>query len=181
MKGALMNKGKACLMITAMAILVFAVLTSSGQAQVGKFGYIDSNRIFAEYKEWAKAQEEFNTQYKAWDDEAKEMQKAYEDMVDEYDKQKLILSPEKKKEREAAIEAKRQSLDAYTREIFGPGGTAEKKNKTLVQPLVDKINAAIEQVATEGNFDYIFTSEALAYAKKDYDITDKIIELLQEE
>ncbi len=176
-----MNKGKACLMITAMAIVLFAVLTSSGQAQVGKFGYIDSNRIFAEYKEWAKAQEEFNTQYKAWDDEAKEMQKAYEDMVDEYDKQKLILSPEKKKEREAAIEAKRQSLDAYTREIFGPGGTAERKNKTLVQPLVDKINAAIEQVATEGNFDFIFTSEALAYAKKDYDITDKIIELLEEE
>ncbi|MEW5925410.1 MAG: OmpH family outer membrane protein [Candidatus Zixiibacteriota bacterium] len=176
-----MNKGKASIMVTALAIIIFSVLSSTSQAQIGKFGYIDSNRIFAEYKEWAKAQEEFNTQYKAWDDEAKEMQKEYEDMIDEYDKQKLILSAEKKKEREAAIEAKRQSLDAFTREIFGPGGTAERKNKTLVQPLVDKINAAIEQVATEGNFDFIFTSEALAYAKKDFDITDKIIELLEEE
>lgn len=176
-----MNKCKAGIMVTALAIIICAVLSSASQAQVGKFGYIDSNRIFAEYKEWAKAQEEFNTQYKAWDDEAKEMQKEYEDMIDEYDKQKLILSAEKKKEREAAIEAKRQSLDAFTREIFGPGGSAERKNKTLVQPLVDKINAAIEQVATEGNYDFIYTSEALAYAKKDYDITDKIIELLEEE
>jgi len=176
-----MNRRRTCILTAVMAIMIFAALTPSGQAQMGKFGYVDSDRVFAEYKAWGKAQEEFNTQYKAWDDEAKEMQKEYEDMVTEYEKQRLILSAEKKAEREAAIEAKRQSLDAYTREIFGPGGTAERKNDALVKPLIDKINAIIEQVATEGDYDFIFTSSALAYAKKDHDITDKIIELLEDE
>jgi len=176
-----MIKLRSCILTAMAAIMIFAVLTTSGQAQTGKFGYVDSDRVFAEYKAWGQAQEEFNTMYKAWDDEAKEVQSELEDMLEEYDKQKLILSIDKKKEREAAIEAKKQSLDAFTREIFGPGGTAERKNDALVKPLIDKINAAIEQVATDGNYDFIFTSSALAYSKKDYDATDKIIELLEEE
>ena len=57
----------------------------------------------------------------------------------------------------------------------------EMKNNALVKPLMEKLNAAIEKVATEENYDFIFTSEALAYAQKDYDITDKIIEALAEE
>ncbi len=170
----------------AFAIIVAALagsflLASAVSAQVGKYGYVDSDKIFAEYKAWVKAQEEFNTEYKAWDDEAKKMQKELEDMVVEYEKQKLILSAEKKKEREAQIEAKRSALDAYTKEIFGPAGTAERKNNELVRPLLEKINAAIERVATEGNYDFIYNSAGLAYAKKDYDVTDKVLQILEEE
>jgi len=145
-----------------------------------KVGYVDSDKIFAEYTEWNKAQEEFQTQYNAWDQEAKDMQAELEDLINEYDRQSLILSADKKKEKEAAIEAKRQKLDAYTRTVFGPGGEAERKNNTLVKPLLDKINAAIEQIATEGNYDLIFNSAGLAYGKKDYDITDQVLSLLEE-
>jgi outer membrane protein len=176
-----MLKGKLQLVMTAILALSIVAPVSSALAQIGKFGYVDSERIFAEYDEWVKAQEEFNTQYKAWDDEAKEMQKALEDLTDEYEKQKLILSDEKKKEREAQISTKREALDVFTREIFGPSGKAERKNNELVKPLLDKINAAIEKLATEGNYDFIFTSAGLAYAKKDYDVTDKVIEILGEE
>jgi outer membrane protein len=176
-----MLKGKRFLPVI---ITIFAsafIFSSPGLAQYGKFGYVDSDRIFSEYKDWAKAQEEFNTEYKAWDDEAKGMQAELDEMIDEYEKQKLILSAEKKKEREAAIDAKRQALDAFTKEIFGPSGAAERKNNALVKPLLEKINNAIERLATEGNYDFIFNSAGLAYAKKDYDITDKILEVLEEE
>lgn len=176
-----MSAVKSIFSIAFAAFFIIGAFSSTAPAQVGKFGYIDSDRIFAEYNAWVKAQEEFNTQYKAWDDEAKEMQKELEEMIEEYEKQKLILSAEKKKEREAAIEAKRSSLDAFTREIFGPAGTAERKNNALVKPLLDNINNAIERVATEENFDFVFNSAGLAYAKKDYDITDKVVEILEEE
>lgn len=175
-----MRSKKAFAIIVA-ALAVSFLLASAVSAQVGKYGYVDSDKIFAEYKAWVKAQEEFNTEYKAWDDEAKKMQKELEDMVVEYEKQKLILSAEKKKEREAQIEAKRSALDAYTKEIFGPAGTAERKNNELVRPLLEKINAAIERVATEGNYDFIYNSAGLAYAKKDYDVTDKVLQILEEE
>jgi outer membrane protein len=175
-----MNRHK-IIFVLAAALIFIAGLSLTSQAQIGKFGFVDSDRIFVEFKEWGKAQEEFNTQYKLWDEDAKKMQKELEEMIAEYEKQMLILSADKKKERETAIDAKRQGLDAYTKEIFGPAGTAERKNNTLVKPLLDKINEAIERVATEENYDFIFNSAGLAYAKKDFDITDKILEILEEE
>lgn len=167
--------------VLVLAMIFVAGMSLTSHAQIGKFGYVDSDKIFLEFKEWGKAQEEFNTQYKLWDEDAKKMQKELEEMIIEYEKQKLILSADKKTERENSIDAKRQGLDAYTKEIFGPAGTAERKNNTLVKPLLDRINEAIERVATDENYDFIFNSSGLAYAKKDFDITEKILEILQEE
>ena len=175
-----MKSVKILSLILAAGITVL-ILASVGNAQIAKFGYVDSDRIFAEFKEWGKAQEDFNIQYKAWDDEAKAMQKEVEEMMTEYEKQKLILSVEKKKEREAAIETKRNALDAFTKDIFGPAGAAERKNNELVKPLLEKINGAIERVATEGNYDFVFNSSGLAYAKKEYDITDKVLGMLEQQ
>jgi len=36
-------------------------------------------------------------------------------------------------------------------------------------------------VATEGNYDFIYNSAGLAYAKKDYDVTEKVLQILEEE
>ena len=174
-------RGKGSILLALLFAVAMIGISSTAMAQIGKFGYVDSDKIFSEFKEWSKAQEEFNTEYKAWDDKAKEMQKELEDMIADYDKQKLILSPEKKKERETAIDTKRQALDTFTKEIFGPAGTAERKNSELVKPLLEKINAAIERVATEGNYDFVFNSTGLAYAKKDYDITIKVLGVLEGE
>jgi outer membrane protein len=153
----------------------------SGTAMAQKSAFIDSDKIQANYKEWVKAQEQFNTEYKAWEDEANQMQTDLQKMIDEYDKQKLILSADKKLEREAAINAKDQALASFTREISSPGGKAERRMNELVKPLYEKITAAIEKVAIAENYDFVFNSAGLAYAKKDLDITDKVIEILENE
>jgi len=173
-------KGKHVLLMSASALALILVFALSAGAQVGKFGFVDSEKIFTNYKEWQKAQDDYNAEYKAWDEQGQQMQQELEDLITEYDKQKLILSPEKKKEREAAIDAKRQALDALTKTIFGPSGKAESRNTELVRPLLQKINDAIERVATENNYDFVFNSSGLAYARQDYDITDKILEALEE-
>ncbi len=173
--------GKTVFGIVFSAILMLAFMIAPANAQVGKVGFVNSQKIFNNFEEWTRAQEDFETEYRAWDEEARQMQENLEEMITEYEKQKLILSEEKKREREAAIEAKRQALDAYTKEIFGPGGTAERKNELLVKPLLEKINTAIETVATEGNYDFVFNSDGLAYAKKEYDITDRVLEVLTEQ
>jgi outer membrane protein len=161
--------------------MVVAAAFFGGTAMAQKSAFIDSDKIQANYKEWVKAQEQFNTEYKAWEDEANQMQSDLQKMIDEYDKQKLILSADKKLEREAAINAKDQALASFTREISAPGGKAERRMNELVKPLYEKITAAIEKVAIEENYDFVFNSAGLAYAKKDLDITDKVIEILENE
>jgi len=154
-------------------------LICGGVVSAQKLGFIDSEKIQLNYKEWTKAQEQFNTEMKAWQDQAAQMETELKTMLDEYDKQKLILSAEKKAEKEAALNAKEQALQAYTRDISGPGGRAEKRMQELSKPLYEKIQAAIEKLAIAENYDFVFNSAGLAYAKKELDVTDKVIEILE--
>ncbi|MCP4568489.1 MAG: OmpH family outer membrane protein [FCB group bacterium] len=165
--------------IKMVVLTVGLVALLGGTVAAQKFGFIDSEKIQQNYKEWAKAQEQFNTELKAWEDEAGMMERELRQLIDEYEKQRLILSADKKAEREAAIQAKDQALAAYTRDISGPGGRAEKRMSVLVKPLYEKIQAAIEKLAIEENYMFIFNSAGLAYAKQENDITEKVIEILE--
>lgn len=159
-------------------LLIISVMPTESSSQGLKVGFVNEQRIRTEYKAFARAEEEFNLESKAWEDEATAKQTELNDLLTEYEKQKLILSEDKKKEKEASIRAKQEALDAYTRQIFGPGGTAERKERELLTPILEKANKAIEQVSLEGNFDVVFSTSALVYIKPVYDITDKVLEQL---
>ncbi len=156
-------------------------LLLGGTAAAQKFAFVDSEKIKQNYAEWQKAEETFNTEFSAWEEEAAKMETELRQMMQDYEKQRLILSAEKKLEREAAISAKEEALNSFTREISAPGGKAERRMNELVKPLYERIQAAIEKVAIEENFDFIFNSAGLAYARKELDITDKVIEILESE
>lgn len=158
----------------------FVAIGTPAMAQGVKIGFINDEQIKEAYPEWARAQEQMSVEIKAWDDEATAKQTELNELKDEYEKQKLILSDEKKREREAAIRAKEEALDAYTRQIYGPGGTAERKQMDLIGPLLDKVNRAIQLVAEEGGYDVVFTLQSgLGYIKPSLDVTDKVLEKLE--
>ncbi|MEW5993620.1 MAG: OmpH family outer membrane protein [Candidatus Zixiibacteriota bacterium] len=160
--------------------VVWLCLTDVGFTQALNIGYVNDNRIYDEYEPLRKAQEQWNLDRKAWDDEALEKQEELQELVAEYEKQKLILSEEKKREREATINTKREALDAFTKQVFGPEGTAERKYKQLMDPLIENIQKAIEGVAIEENYDVIFTLQGIGYIKEIYDVTDKVLKYLEE-
>ena len=164
-------------------LVIMAVLFAGeiGHAQGLKIGFVKDDVIKQDYKAWSKAQEQWDLETKAWEDEALAKQQELDDLQQEYDRQKLILSEDKRREKEAAIAAKKDALDAYTRQIFGPSGTAERKHDQLIRPLLENVSKAIEAVAIEENYDVIFTLQSgLGYIKEDYDVTDKVLKYLEE-
>lgn len=169
------------IIITVLSLLpLLAMFGDSPQAQGVKMGFVHDDKIVEAYPDIARAQEQYALEYNAWNDEAQAMNAELEELITEYEKQQLILSDEKKTERELAIRAKRDALDAYTREIFGPGGRAERKNDDMMRPLLAKVNSAIQLVAEEGGYDVIFTLQsALGYIKPTLDVTDKVLEKLE--
>jgi outer membrane protein len=162
------------------AVAFSFVMAPSVSAQGTKLGYVKEDRIQLEYKAWQKAQDDWNLESKAWEDEALSKQQELQELEAEFEKQKLILSDDKKREREAAIGAKKEALDAYTRQVFGPNGTAERKNQELLRPILENIQVAIEAVAIEGNYDLILTLQSVAYIKESYDVTDEVLTRLEE-
>ena len=169
------------LVISVIAVcLALMAGTNLATAQNLRMGFIDDEKIKAAYPDWNRAQDQWEIERKAWDDEAVAKQTELEELIEEFEKQKLILSEDKKLEREAAIRAKRDALDAYTRQVYGPGGTAEQQQMQLIGPLLEKVNTAIQLTAEEGDFDVVFTLQsALGYIKPQYDITEKVLEKLE--
>lgn len=160
---------------------VALVMSAQVAAQGMKIGFVRDDVIKDNYKAWQRAQEQWETDQKAWEDEATTRQRELQDLISEYEKQKLILSEDKRREREAAIRTKQEALDAYTRQIYGPNGTAEKKQQTLIVPLLERVTKAIELVAVEGNYDVVFTMQSgLGYIKETYDLTDQVLERLDD-
>lgn len=168
--------------VLALAICLFTITIGAtvSQAQGLKIGFIDDDKIKSGYKEWERAQTQMNIEIQAWDDEATSKQTELQELITEFEKQQLILSEEKKQEREAAILAKKNALDAFTRQVYGPGGIAERKQMDLIGPLLENVNKAIEAVAVEGNFDVVFTMQSgLGYIKESFDVTAKVLEQLE--
>lgn len=175
-----MFRSQHLLTLLLVAVAVSFVIAPTVAAQGTKLGYVKEDRIQQEYKAWQRAQEDWDLESKAWEDEALSKQQELQEIEEEYEKQKLILSDDKKREREAAINAKKEALDAYTRQVFGPNGTAERKNQDLLRPILENIQNAIEAVAIEGNYDLILTLQSVAYIKEAYDVTDEVLTRLEE-
>lgn len=163
--------------------VVFALIITNFsvvQGQGIKMGFVNDEKIKTEYRAWQKAQEQWELEAKAWEDEAITMQEELRELEGEFEKQKLILSEEKKREKEATINVKKENLDAFTRRIFGPGGEAERKQQALLSPLLENVTKAIEAIAEENAYDVIFTLQSgLGYINPDLDLTDKVLNHLE--
>jgi len=176
-----MKRTKMMLFLLAIGAVMLSISAQPTSAQTMKIGFVRDELIKKGYPQWVKAEEQWRAETKAWEDEALAKQDELQVLKDEYEKQRLILSDEKKREKEAALRAKEEGLDAFTRQIYGPNGTAERKHAQLLDPLLESISNAIEAVAIEGGYDVIFTLQSgLGYIKEVYDITDKVVKHLEE-
>ena len=147
-----------------------------------KIGYINSERIINEYQGTKEAQDKFNKEVAKWEQEASERQKEIKTKKEQLDKQSLLLSAERKKELESQLEQELIEYNKFLQEKFGQQGDAVKKNEELLKPIMEKVNIILEKIAKDENYDFIFDGRySLVYAKKAYDITEKVIQVLNKE
>ena len=161
-----------------LAAMFIACLVSAGLADELKIGYVDSQRIFAESREYQDAQAKFDKDVENWNAQAEQMKTEIDKMTDELESQSLMLSAEKKKEKESLLNAKQDTLNQFLNATFGPNGKAERRMAELSKPIRDRILEIIEEIAIESNYGIIFDAGTvnIAYAKKSLDLTDEVLE-----
>jgi outer membrane protein len=150
-------------------------------AQEPKIGYIDTVNIFAEFKETVEAEEIYKKELEAWKKTAAEMEAEIAQLREELQSQSLMLSEEKLAEKRLLMEQKFKDYQKYMNDTFGEEGIAARRNQELTAPIVEKINAVISQIAEEEGYTIIFDAAQgnIVYAKKDLDLTQKVLERLQ--
>lgn len=152
-------------------------------AQEVKIGYIDSIKIFAEYKETQEAERVYKKEVDAWKAQASRMEQEIVKLQDELKAQSLMLSEEKQKEKRLELDQKMQEYQNFMRETFGDEGLAAKRNKELTQPIIDKINRILEKLGSEEGYTMIFdaANANIVYADKALDLTDRVLEELNKQ
>ncbi len=160
--------------VLALCMLVAAAVPASAEV---KIGYIDTVKIFANFKETIEAEEVYKKEVDVWKKQAEEMEAELASMREDIQSQSLMLSAEKLEEKKLVFDQKMKEYQKYMQDIFGENGEAARRNKELTEPIVEKINGVIEMVAEEEGFTLVLDSSqgVIVYADKEIDITDMII------
>jgi len=168
--------------ITFIFVLIIFGLSIGAFSQNVKIGYVDTNRLKIEYKEFAQAQAKFERQMAKWQAQADSMQAELLKLQEDLNKQRLLLSEEKKREKEQFLLRKQSEYQEFANKILGPEGEAAKREFALSKPLIEKINAAIKLVALRENYTLILDTAGgdILYAEEGMDITIKILEELNQ-
>ncbi len=149
--------------------VLFLFLLSFGytSAQKLKFGHTDSQAIMTILPDTKEAQKALEEESKKMEEHLANMRAEAQKKYNEYLENDALLktSPEKWSDLERADkEAELQSLqDRLTKYQQSASDILTKKQNELYQPILEKIKNAINEIAKEGDFIYIFDINALLY------------------
>lgn len=142
----------------------------SGFAQE-KLAYVNLSKIFSEYKktkEYDKGLEKKQKEYKRERDKKAEEIKRLRDKLE-------LLNEKERIKKEAEIKEKiisLRELDRNKREELKQDG--DKRIKEILKD----IEKAVRQYAEKEGYSFVFNNRILVYEKESYDITDKIVEIV---
>jgi outer membrane protein len=162
------------------AVLLLAVFLSGSVFAQLKIGYIDSQIILNKLPSAVEAQKKLEEQSNAWAEELQKMGDKIRSLQQQLEQQSLLLSEEKKQEKQDEIQQLYLESQRFQDQKFGQQGELYQKRNELLQPVFDQINEKIQAVAEENAYDYIFDAVAgnILYAKEEYNLTKKILDAL---
>lgn len=150
-------------------------------AQKFSIAYIDMQYILKNIPQYETANEQLTMISKRWQKEIDTAQQELQILVSNYQTEQIFLSPDMKQKREDEILEKEQYLLELKRKYFGQEGEWYKKRESLLKPIQDEIYAAIQDIASEKQYDVVKDRSAdpsLIYISGKLDISDQVLEKL---
>ena len=150
-------------------------------AQKFSIAYIDMQYILKNIPQYETANEQLTMISKRWQKEIDTAQQELQILVSNYQTEQIFLSPDMKQKREDEILEKEQYLLEIKRKYFGQEGEWYKKRESLLKPIQDEIYAAIQDIASEKQYDVVKDRSAdpsLIYMSGKLDISDQVLEKL---
>lgn len=152
-------------------------VTSVAFGASGRLGFIDSGKIFQDYKRAQEAQAQFDRQVQNWRNEAAERQKAVNALRTEVRDQAPILSSLRRQEKEEALQKAIQDYETFIQEIWGPQGRAAQENERSTREIVDRIRSVVEKMATDKGLDLVLDAAGggIIYADRSLDLSAEVV------
>ena len=146
-----------------------------------KIAYIDSDRIYQNYPEFATAQQSLDRLAQEWEQDLSERQQTLDDMFKEYQARELLYTSESRQEKQNEIIAAEEELERMRIQYFGPDGQLFHQQEQILRPIQERVLEVIQEVAEGEGYDYVFDRNGdfvFFYLNESLDITDLVLEEL---
>ena len=162
--------------ITMLLSLLFAVSFANI-----KIGYVNSNRIMAEYEPVRDIQIELEKEQRKLEIEFNRILENIDSLSKDYERQRLLMSDERRQNREQEIMNLERTAQEFQMKKFGPEGDITRMQNQKLQPVLEKVQSAIDIIAKERGYDYVLDAitGSILYALPQYDLTEDVIKELK--
>ena len=164
----------------ALAMAAFAPVIAQAQTQL-KIAYVDSEQLVQQSPGYEEAKSSFDAVTRAWHDSLEQKRTQLQSLFEDYTKQEAVFSPEMKAEKQEEMLQLEQEAQRYFQTKFGPEGEAAVKQAELMQPIIQLVNTAIDEVRRDGSYSLIFdlNDGALVAGDPALNITDLVVQRLR--
>ena len=163
-------------------ILLFIIFIGTLMSSDMKIGYIDSQKILTELEEVREVQIELEKKQREWENEMEILIGRRDSLFQAYELQKVLMSPERRAEKEKEIQLMEQRVQQFNMEKFGPnGGEIYRIQNQLFAPVQAKIQVAIDNVAIAGGYHFILDAQSggFVFAEDKFNLTHAVLDELR--
>lgn len=162
-------------------ILIATLLMLALPVRAQKYACVNTEYIMKNVPEYNQALNKVNKYVEEWRKEIEAKQAEVDELRQQYQQESYLLPENLKQRRQDEIRTKDAELRSLQQQRFAPGGDLDQRKMELLKPVQDRVYNAIERVAREKNYAFVFDkagSSAVLFASKKYDISDEVLELL---
>jgi len=162
-------------------LILLAIGLSVSAFSQQRFGYIDSEYILGNIPEYKEAQKELDRLAANWQKDIEKRFASIDSMYKQYQVEAITLPENLKQKREEAIIKAEQDAKDLQRKRFGKEGDLYKKREELVKPIQDRVFNAIEAIAKDRGYAFVFDvagSMTIVYADPKFDLNDMVMQRL---
>ena len=165
------------LLVASAAVLVPAAAQAQ---QTIKLAYVNSQAILSQAPGRAEAEATYEREANGYRQQVQRMGDSLNTLVQAYDKDVVTLSPTAKEARQKTIRDKEAEYQRRAQELEQ---RMNQRQAELVQPIMDRVQQALNDIRTEDGYTIIFdvatASPAIVSADKNLDITEKVLARLR--
>lgn len=159
-------------------IALFAFVACAFAASAQKYAMVDMEYILKNIPSYEMANEQLNQLSQRYQREVEAVGKEAETMYQNFLADKVFLTDDQIKAREAEIVAKEKEATDLRNKYFGPEGELYKKRISLLKPIQDEVYEAIKGVAQQRGYQAVFdraSSSCIIYASPTIDISNEVL------
>ena len=131
--------------------------------------------------EYQGIQQQLSALSSEWNKELDQMEQEIDQLKEDFEAKKILYTEELKKQKQQEIQNKVQQRQQYLDEKFGAKGEYFEKQKELLEPIQRKVFDAINKIANDQNFDFVFDraqNSNMLYGEQEWNLNEEVLQEL---